>query len=358
MFRNKNATVLIASLALANLLALGMWLYFKQRFDFVHPYFFFGLFALPLLSGWYFWKEKTLVPGVTISSIDHFDQESFLSYFRHVAFAMRMIIVALLIAALARPQTNSSWENINKEGIDIVVAMDVSASMLSKDFNPNRLGAAKDIGINFIKSRPNDRIGLVLFEGESFTQCPITSDHSVLIKLFKEAKTGLLDGGTAIGMGLATAVDRLRNSKALSKVVILLTDGENNSGSISPKTAGELAKEFGVRVYCIGVGTRGKALTPVAVYPDGSYKYEYQEVKVDEATLRSIAEMTGGKYFRATDNRSLSHIYQEIDQLEKTKFNVTRYHHKTDRYLWFALVAAALLGIEILIRQILLRTSP
>jgi Ca-activated chloride channel family protein len=251
-----------------------------------------------------------------------------------------------------------SWQNVTTEGIDIVIAMDISASMLAQDFQPNRLERAKEVAISFIKGRPNDRIGLVVYEGESFTQCPLTSDHRVLINLFKDVRTGVVQGGTAIGMGLATAVNRLRESEARSKVVILMTDGDNNAGAIAPITAAEIAQSFGIRVYTIGVGTIGRAKSPVAMYPDGTYKYEMADVKIDEETMKSIAAMTEAEYFRATDGNALSRIFSEIDRLEKTKISVTEHRQKSEEYYWFLVVGAVLLLAEFLFRQLFLQTLP
>ncbi len=228
--------------------------------------------------------------------------------------------------------------------------------MLAKDFKPDRLEAAKEVAVEFIDSRPNDRIGLVIFSGEAFTQCPLTSDHAVIKNLFPGIKTGMIADGTAIGMGLATAVNRIKDSQAKSKVIILLTDGVNNQGSIAPATAAEIAKVFNIRVYTIGVGTEGMALSPVAIFPDGKYQYDYVPVQIDEAVLSSISQMTGGKYFRATDNKSLKQVYQEIDKLEKTKFEEKSFTNKEEKFLPFALVAGLAFALELLLRFTLFRT--
>ena len=264
----------------------------------------------------------------------------------------------MIIIALARPQSNLSWQNVSTEGIDIVVAMDISASMLAQDFQPNRLESSKQVAIDFIEARPNDRMGLVVYEGESFTQSPLTTDHRVLVNLFKDVKTGMVEGGTAIGMGLATAVNRLKESDAKSKVIILLTDGVNNAGSIAPITAAEIAKEFGIRVYTIGVGSEGRALSPVAVFPDGRYKYDYIDVKIDEATLQEIAKLTDATYFRATDEKALAKIYAQIDRLEKTKINVTEHSRKSEEYYLIALIGSILLISEFFFRKTILQTLP
>jgi Ca-activated chloride channel family protein len=227
--------------------------------------------------------------------------------------------------------------------------------MLAEDFKPNRLEAAKKVAKNFIGARPNDRLGLVVFAGESFTQCPLTTDHSVILNLFADVKSGMLEDGTAIGMGLASSIKRLKDSKAISKVVILLTDGDNNSGSIAPATAAEIAKEFGVRVYTIGVGTRGTAPFPT-VDPFGRTHYQDMEVKINEELLTRLAEMTGGQYFRATDNKSLQSVYEEIDELEKSKIDVTEYRKRKEEYLPFAIAALLLLACEVLLKQTVLRS--
>lgn len=270
-------------------------------------------------------------------------------------FALRNLAILFLAAAAARPQSSSSIEDLTREGIDIVLALDLSASMLSKDFDPNRLEASKEVAVQFVESRPDDRIGVVAYEGEAFTQVPLTTDQRVVMNGIASLETGLLTGGTAIGMGLATAVTRLRDSEAESKVIILLTDGVNNSGAIEPVDAAQLAKLNNIRVYTIGVGTIGKARSPVA--KNGNrYRYDWVEVKIDEEVLKTIAHETGGRYFRATNEEKLAAIYEEIDELEKTRFNVLRYNQKTEEFLPFALIAAiALLG-EFLCRTLFIRS--
>jgi Ca-activated chloride channel family protein len=280
---------------------------------------------------------------------------TFKSKLVHLPFVLRCLALALLLVVLARPQSTSSWQDVSTEGIDIVMALDISGSMMAEDFKPNRLEAAKKVAKNFIGNRPNDRLGLVVFAGESFTQCPLTTDHSVILNLFGDVKSGMLEDGTAIGMGLATAVKRLKDSEAISKVVILLTDGDNNSGSIAPATAAEIAKEFGVRVYTIGVGTRGTAPFPQVDF-FGRTHYVDMEVKINEELLTRIADMTDGKYFRATDNKSLEQVYTEIDELEKSKIDVTEYRKRKEEFLPFAIVALALLGLELLLKQTILKS--
>ncbi|MCF8464274.1 MAG: VWA domain-containing protein [Flavobacteriales bacterium] len=273
----------------------------------------------------------------------------------HLPFVLRMLAAMLLIVVLARPQSSSSWQDVTTEGIDIVMAIDISGSMQAEDFKPNRLEAAKKVAKNFIGNRPNDRLGLVVFAGESFTQCPLTTDHSVILNLFADVKSGMLEDGTAIGMGLATSVKRLKDSEAISKVVILLTDGDNNSGSIAPMTAAEIAKEFGVRVYTIGVGTRGMAPMPFTD-PFGRTVYQDVEVKINEELLTGIADITGGKYFRATDNARLEEVYTEIDELERSKIDVTEYRKRKEEFLPFAIAALLLLACELLLKQTILRS--
>ena len=274
-------------------------------------------------------------------------------WLRHSTFVFRCLAIGLLIVALARPQTSLSWQNSTTEGIDIMIASDISGSMLAEDFVPNRLEAGKNIAINFIKNRPDDRIGLVIFSGESFTQCPLTIDHDVLVNLYQDVKFGMIDDGTAIGMGLATAVNRLKDSEAKSKVIILLTDGSNNMGSIPPLTAADIAKQFNIRVYTVGIGTHGSARFPVQT-PYG-IQYQMMPVDVDEGTLTQIANITGGKYFRATDNETLKNIYEQIDKLEKAKIDVTQYHKKTELFLPFALIALLFLVLEFGFKNTLLK---
>ncbi|MDD5185156.1 MAG: VWA domain-containing protein [Paludibacter sp.] len=275
---------------------------------------------------------------------------------RHIPFVLRSLAIAFIIIALARPQASNSWRTENTEGIDIMMALDVSGTMLSRDLKPNRLDAAKDVADEFILSRPNDNIGLVVFAGESFTQCPLTTDHAVLINLFNAVNFGMIEDGTAIGLGLANAVNRIKDSNAKSKVIILLTDGSNNRGDIAPITAAEIAKTFGIRVYTIGVGSYGLVempfMTPMGI------QYQKQESQFDEKSLQDIANMTGGKYFRATDTSKLREIYQSIDQLEKTKISVREYSKKSELFYIFGLVAFLFLVLELLLRNTLLRKIP
>jgi len=274
----------------------------------------------------------------------------------HSLYVIRLLAIAILIFALARPQTNLSRQDVTVEGIDLVIALDVSGSMLAMDFKPDRLEASKAIAVEFIDGRPDDRIGLVIFSGETFTQCPITTDHAVLKNLFMDIKSGMIDDGTALGDGLATAVNRLRGSKAISKVIILLTDGINNMGSLDPRSAAEIAKLYGIRIYTIGVGTIGMAPYPVQT-PFGM-QTQMEEVKIDEPLLKEIAQATDGKYFRATNNEKLRAVYKEIDKMEKSKIDVTEFRKKKEEFLPLVLVAFVLLGIEFLLRYLYLKNIP
>lgn len=312
---------------------------------------------LPLVIT-YFWKQNRWNPSINISSLNTLQNAptSWRYYLHHLPTILRLLTMALVITALARPQSSEDWTDQEVEGIDIVICSDISGSMRARDFRPNRLEAAKEVAGEFIASRPNDRIGLVIFAGESFTQCPLTTDHQVVENLLKAIKSGLLEDGTAVGLGLATAVARLKDSDAKSKVIILLTDGVNNQGAVAPKTAGEIAREFGIRVYTIGVGTRGQAPMPVQT-PFGE-QYQPMEVEIDEETLKEIAVMTGGEYFRATNKTKLNEIYQEIDQLEKTRINVIEFSEKNDQYLPLVLLALGLFLVEILLSYTIFRRIP
>jgi Ca-activated chloride channel family protein len=325
---------------------------------FLHPEFFWVLLLIPVYVAWYIWKRRTLNATVQMSSLRPFDgmKQSWKSYFRHAPMVLRMLALVAAVAVMARPQSTDSYKDEKTEGIDIMLSVDISGSMLAIDFKPNRLEAAKSVAANFIANRPNDNIGLVIFAGESFTQCPLTTDHAVLTNLMQDIHTEMLIGGTAVGSGLATAVTRLKDSKAKSKVVILLTDGVSNSGSIAPLKAAQIAQTFGIRVYTIGVGTRGTAKVPVMTH-FGQELVE-QEVEIDEATMTEIADITGGKYFRATDNASLAAIYDEIDQMEKTILEVREYTKRTEEYLPFAIAAMLLLLAELLLKNTILRTLP
>lgn len=291
-----------------------------ENIEFANPEFFWLLLLLPLALLWYFFKRKNEMASLRISSIKGFTVKSWVSKLKPVLFGIRLLALAAIITALARPQTEDiSTRTKTTKGIDIVMAIDVSSSMLARDLKPNRLTALKEVAADFIEGRPNDRIGLVGYAGESYTKTPITSDKAIVLNALEEITYGVLEDGTAIGMGLATSVNRLKESKAISKVIILLTDGVNNSGFIEPRTAADLAVEFGIKTYTIGLGTNGNALSPIGYNRDGSYRYGMRQVEIDEELLKEIAEVTGGKYFRATDNESLEAIYNEINKLEKQK---------------------------------------
>ena len=315
------------------------------------------LILIPLVL-WHIWKEKKgSAPALVYSGISQFAVAGkFRRYLMHLPFVFRMLAIAMIIVAIARPRSSESFEKTDTEGIDIVLTLDVSTSMLARDFTPDRINAAKDIAIEFISQRPNDRMGIVVFAGESFTQCPLTTDRATLINLMKDIETGLIEDGTAIGNGLATAVARLKDSKAKSRVIILLTDGVNNRGEISPLTASEIAKTFGIRVYTIGVGAMGMAPYPVMT-PFG-VDIQQVEVQIDEPLLQKIAEDTGGKYFRATDNTKLLEIYGEINKMEKNRVTVDSFPVYKELFMQYALIALCALLLEILFRMFVIRRLP
>ena len=325
---------------------------------FANPYFFLLLLLIPTMVAFYFFYLNKKRTQLTFSGLENFKgiKPSFKQKYSFLPFLLKLIAFVLAIIALARPQSSMSGQNIKTEGIDIMMALDISASMLAEDLKPNRIDAAKKVAEEFIDSRPNDRIGLVVFSGESFTQCPLTTDHAVLKNLFTGIESGMLADGTAIGEGLGTAVNRIRNSKAKSKVIILLTDGVNNVGSIAPETAGEIAKTFGIRVYTIGVGTIGMAPYPFKT-PFG-IQYQNIEVQIDETILKQIASETDGKYFRATNSSKLKEIYNEIDKLEKTKIDVTEFHNYTEEFYPWAIAAALILLLDIILRYTLFKKLP
>jgi Ca-activated chloride channel family protein len=320
-------------------------------------YLFLLLLLIPLIVG-YVLRCKKADASLRISdaSVYAHAPKSYKNYLIHAPFVLRMLSLALLIMVLARPQTTNSWQNSEMEGIDIMLAIDVSTSMLAEDLKPNRLEAAKQVAAEFINGRPNDNIGITLFAGESFTQCPLTVDHTVLLNLIKDVQCGLIEDGTAVGMGIANAVSRLKDSKAKSKVVIALTDGTNNRGDISPLTAAEIAKSFGIRVYTIGVGTNGMAPYPYQVA--GTVQYVNLPVEIDEKMLGEIASITQGNYFRATSNSKLEEVYQEIDKLEKTKLSVRQFSKRDEKYEWFALAALLCVLLEVLLRNTILKKIP
>ena len=330
-----------------------------DNFTFENPQFFWLLVLLPIAAVWYFWKKGKQQASLKMSSLKGFKGTgSMLPYFRHVLFAMRLAALAFLIVAMSRPRTTDvSSKTTSTQGIDIVLAIDVSASMLARDLKPNRLEALKEVASEFIKGRPSDRIGLVQYAGESFTKTPITSDKAIVLSSLKDISySPVLVNGTAIGMGLATSVNRIKDSKALSKVIILLTDGVNNAGFIDPKIASELAVEYGIKVYTIGVGSNGTALSPMGVLPNGQFQYGNQQVEIDEDLLKEIAATTGGKYFRATNNKKLEDIYEEIDSLEKTEVEEFKYYNYQENFRMLVLIAGFLLLMELFLRFTIFRS--
>lgn len=321
---------------------------------FSQPAYLLLLLLLIPMTGWYIWRMHNAEASLRVSGTSTLRRYKLPEWVRHVPFALRVAAVVLMSIALARPQLTNRWQSESTEGIDIMMALDISGTMLAEDLKPNRLDAAKNVGSDFILARPNDQIGLVVFAGESFTQCPLTTDHAALVNLFQSVEFGMIDDGTAIGLGLANCVNRMKDSKTKSKVIILLTDGSNNAGEIDPITAAEIAKTFGIRVYAVGVGSYGQARVPVQT-PMGT-QYMTMDSQFDESTLKNIASTTGGAYFRATDNNSLTHIYQQIDQLEKTKLRVREYARRTENFMPYLLAALMLLIAEVLVRYFGLRT--
>lgn len=326
---------------------------------FANPGFFYLFIIIAMMVAWYVLRGRKAAASVSLSGFEGIrDRRSGIRVIlRHFLFVLRVLALSALIIALARPQSTNRWERVTTKGIDIVMAMDISGSMQAMDFKPNRLEAAKDVGIEFVNSRPDDRFGLVVFSGESFTQCPLTTDRAVVSNFLKELDFGMVEDGTAIGMGLATAVNRLKDSKAISKVIILLTDGVNNMGDIGPVTAAELAAAYGIRVYTVGVGSMGTAPFPVKDM-FGRRAVQNIPVEIDEDVLRDIAVLTNGKYFRATSNNKLKEIYQEIDQLEKTKLDVKQFSKKKEEYFPWMLLAIVLLTLEVILRYTVFRTIP
>jgi Ca-activated chloride channel family protein len=330
-----------------------------ENITFHNPNLLYLLLLLIPMTAWYIWKQNNIQASLRMSSLNGFAKapKTYKYYLRHLPVILRNFALAALIVALARPQSTDNWTNTSTEGIEIVIALDISGSMLAEDFKPNRLEAAKQDAIKFISGRPNDRIGLVVFAGESFTQCPLTTDHAVLINLIKDVKQGMIEDGTAIGLGLANAVTRLKDSDAKSKVIILMTDGVNNQGEIPPLTAAEIAKTFGIRVYTIGVGSRGTAPYPVTDM-FGRKRYQQMEVEIDEDVLTQIAHLTDGRYFRAVNNQRLEDIYKEIDKLEKSKIEVKQYSKKNEEYLIWVVIGGILLILEVLLRNTILKVVP
>ena len=328
-----------------------------ENIEFANPKLLWFLLLVPLAIIWYILRHKKQEASVTFSDLKGMVKlpRTWKAFMRHLLFALKMAALALLIVALARPQSSSTNSTSNIEGIDIVMAMDVSGSMLARDLKPDRLTAAKNVASDFVKDRPGDRMGLVIFSGETFTQVPLTTDHGVMLNMLAEMKNGLIEDGTAIGDGLATAISRLKDSEAISKVIILLTDGMNNAGSVDPYTAAEIAKLYGIRVYTIGVGTYGMAPYP-AKTPFGTTVMQQIKVEIDEKLLTTIANSTGGKYFRATNNKKLDEIYQEIDKLERSKIEVTEFRRLHEEFYPLVAWALALLLLEFLLRKTIFRT--
>lgn len=328
-----------------------------KNIEFANPDFFWLLLLLPLAILWYFFKRNEQNASLKISSIKGFTKQGILPKLKPLLFLLRLLALAGIIIAMARPQTmDVSTRTKTTEGIDIVMAIDVSSSMLARDLKPNRLAALKEVAADFIKKRPNDRIGLVAYAGEGYTKTPITSDKSIVLSALREITYGQLNDGTAIGMGLATSVNRLKESKAISKIIILLTDGVNNSGFIEPQTAADLAIEYGIKTYTIGLGTNGNALSPIAYNADGSFRYGMRQVEIDEDLLKDIAKVTGGKYFRATDNEKLEAIYDEINKLEKTEIEEFKYTRYEEKFRPWVLLAGALLLLEWILRHTIFRS--
>lgn len=325
---------------------------------FEYPWVLYLLLIIPMMVAWYIFRGMKVQSAVKYSSINIFKDvpSTFRERLRHIPFAVRMIAIGLLIIALARPQSFTSGENVTTEGIDIAMVLDISGSMLAEDFKPNRLEAAKDVIDNFVEGRTSDRIGLVVFAREAFTQCPLTIDYNVLRNLLLDIRSGMIEDGTAIGNAIANGINRLKDSDAKSKIIILVTDGINNSGEVDPISAAEMAKAFDIRIYTIGVGTRGEAPYPVQT-PFGT-RYQMVPVEIDEALLQKISGLTDGQYFRATNNQALAEIYKKIDKLEKTKIEITSYRNASEKYhswLWLGLI---LLVIEMGLSKTILRKLP
>lgn len=326
---------------------------------FAHPEYLWGLLILVPYIAWYIWKRGRLHPSLAVSTTLPFMKTgfSFRALLLHSMFFLRLLVIATLIIVLARPQTRDKWSTTNTEGTDIVIALDISTSMLARDFKPDRFEAAKEVASKFVAGRESDNIGVVIFAGESFTAVPMTTDRAMLINYINDIRMGMLQDNTAIGDGLATSINRIKDGKAKSKSIILLTDGSNNAGVVAPKTAAEIARKYGIKVYAIGIGRNGMAPFP-AENEFGRIEYVNMPVVIDEATLKSIAATTGGKYFRATGNNVLADIFEEIDSLEKSQIDVRNFSHTEDNFLPWALLAFGLLALELLLRKTVLRSIP
>lgn len=326
--------------------------------SFAYPWVLYFIMIVPILITWYIWQGRKKQAAITYSSLKMFEKipATFRERLRHLPFVLRMLALIFLIIALARPQNFSAGQSINTEGIDIAMVLDISGSMLAEDFKPNRLEAAKNVIDNFVSARTTDRIGLVIFSREAFTQCPLTIDYSVLRNLLGDIRTGMIEDGTAIGNGIANGINRLKDSDAESRVIILLTDGVNNAGEVDPISAAEIASTFGIRIYTIGVGTRGEAPYPVQT-PFGT-RYQMVPVEIDEVILKKIADITGGEYFRATNNRALEEIYNKIDKMEKTKIEITSYRNAKELFAGWLSIGFILLLLELLASKTILRKLP
>ena len=329
-----------------------------KAITFANPEFFWLFLLFPLLIAWQWFRRKKEVPAVSFSSLQQFSAvRTWRTTLRSLLYVLRGLALAALIVALARPRSSSEiTKTKTTEGIDIILSIDMSSSMLAKDLKPNRIEALKRVASQFIEQRTSDRIGIVVYSGESYTKVPATTDKSVVLQALKDIKQGEIEDGTAIGMGLGTAINRLKDSKTKSKVIILMTDGVNNTGVIDPLSAAELAKEYGIRVYTIGIGTNGKALSPVAYNPDGSLQYDMVPVEIDDKLLSEIAKSTGGQYFRATDNKKLAQIYTEIDKLEKSKIEELKYYQHQENFRPWALLALVFLVAEFGLRHTVFRS--
>ena len=329
-----------------------------KAITFATPEFFWLFLLFPLLIAWQWFRRKKEVPAVSFSSLQQFSAvRTWRTTLRPLLYVLRGLALAALIVALARPRSSSEiTKTKTTEGIDIILSIDMSSSMLAKDLKPNRIEALKRVASQFIEQRTSDRIGIVVYSGESYTKVPATTDKSVVLQALKDIKQGEIEDGTAIGMGLGTAINRLKDSKTKSKVIILMTDGVNNTGVLDPLSAAELAKEYGIRVYTIGIGTNGKALSPVAYNPDGSLQYDMVPVEIDDKLLSEIAKSTGGQYFRATDNKKLAQIYTEIDKLEKSKIEELKYYQHQENFRPWALLALVFLVAEFGLRHTVFRS--
>ena len=330
-----------------------------EKITFLNPEFFWLLLLIPLAIGWLFYNRKLLSATLKMSSVQGFKTtKSVLVQLKPYLFVLRLLALTSIIIALARPRTvNVSSETKTTKGVDIVMAIDLSSSMLAKDLKPNRMEALKEVATKFVANRPNDRIGIVVYAGEAYTKTPVTTDKAIVLDALKDLKfDNIIQDGTAIGMGLSTAVNRLKDSKAKSKVIILLTDGVNNAGFIEPETAAQIAKEFGIKVYTVGIGSNGMAEFPYALAPNGSFIYKMMKVEIDEQLMKNIATTTSGKYFRASSNSKLESIYNEINKLETTEIEELKYYDFDEKFRPFLFIAGLLLLIEMLLRNTIFKS--